>query len=104
MHFSSSASAGFQNKMSSELFIHVIFKNRQVSCCHRVDGIVGKICWYLMGRSHAILNVIIGGGPLQPFPSNPTTIPSQDDAHHPPDLHSWESCDVLKSLKVYDEI
>ena len=63
-----------------------------------------KYVWYLMGHSHAILNVIIGGGPLQSFPSNPTTIPSQDDAHHPPDLHSWESCDVLKSLKVYDEI
>ena len=84
--------------------LHIIFRNRQVSSYHRVDGIVGKICWYLMGRSHAILNVIIGGGPLQSFPSNPTTIPSQDDAHHPPDLHSWESCDVLKSLKVYDEI
>ena len=82
MHFSSSASAGFQNKMSSELFIHVIFKNRQVSCCHRVDGIVGKICWYLMGRSHAILNVIIGGGGgggclVQSHTYNPTTIPSQ---------------------------
>ena len=87
MHFSSSASAGFQNKMSSELFIHIIFKNRQVSCYHRVDGIVGKICWYLMGRSHAILNVIIGGGGgglLKPHCSNPTTISSQDDTHQPP--------------------
>ena len=110
MHFSSSASAGFQNKMSSELFIQVIFENRQVSCYHRVDGIVGKICWYLMGRSHAILNVIIGGagsGLLQSQPSNPTTIPRQDDAHSPhdpPDLSIWESSDVLKTLKVYDEI
>ena len=72
MHFSSSASAGFQNKMSSELFIHVIFKNRQVSCYHRVDGIVGKICWYLMGRSHAILNVIIGGGWVRGGADSPT--------------------------------
>ena len=87
-------------------------KNRQVSCYHRVDGIVGKICWYLMGRSHAILNVIIGGGgggvvvwwwptPVLHFQPNNH---SQDDTHTLPDLSIWESCDVLKTLKVYDEI
>ena len=110
MHFSSSASAGLQNKMSSELYIHVIFKTRQVSCYHRVDGIVGKICWYLMGPSHAILNVIIGGGGgiLQSRTYNPTTIPSQDDnppptPHHIPDLSNRESSDG-KSLELYDEI
>ena len=84
-------------------------KNRQVSCYHRVDGIVGKICWYLMGRSHAILNVIIGGagsgsGLLQSQPSNPTTIPRQDDAHTTHQIFPFQSSDVLKTLKVYDEI
>ena len=61
-----------------------------------------------MVPSHAILNVIIGGGGgiLQSRTYNPTTIPSQDD-NPPPTPHQQpdsigESSDV-KSLELYDE-